>query len=75
MSLNDSRGRSTCPPGEERYRRFYSPCLRGTRVRKSRVQYDYRTPDGKLFSIVAKSLEGARAMRDAWLKEREEAKP
>ncbi len=60
----DVKGCSTCPPGQERYEEFYSSIARG-----KRVQYDYRTPDGKLFSTVAKSIETARARRDLWLKE------
>ncbi len=41
---------------------FWSSLARG-----QRVQYDYRAPDGRLFSCVAKSLEVARNRRDAWL--------
>jgi len=37
----------------------------------SKVQYDYRTPDGMLFSCIAKSLNEARAKRDAWLAEQD----
>lgn len=33
----------------------------------TRIQYDYRAENGKLFSCVAKSLEDARAKRDQWL--------
>lgn len=58
----DQNGQSTCPPGQERYEEYIIG-------RKSLVQYDYRTFDGLLFSTVAKSLETARARRDAWLKE------
>lgn len=57
-------GVSTTKSGEEKYEKFT------TRVgRKSRTmyQYDYRTPDGELFSCVAPSLESCRAKRDAWL--------
>lgn len=49
----DINGTSTCPPGEER-------C-------KNLIQYDYRTPDGKLFSTIAKTLKQARLNRDRWL--------
>lgn len=35
-----------------------------------RVQYDYRAPDGELFSCVAASLEAARTQRDEWLAQR-----
>jgi hypothetical protein len=58
----DINGCSTTPAGQEQYEKYYDNILRGTRV-----QYDYRTPEGKLFSCIAKSLEAARARRDAWL--------
>ena len=60
-------GVSTTKSGEEKYEKFT------TRVgRKSRTmyQYDYRTPDGELFSCVAPSLESCRAKRDVWLEKR-----
>jgi len=63
----DVNGCSTCPNGEEQYEGYYS--MTGFRWR---VQYDYRTPNGKLFSCVARSLEEARARRDKWLKEQAE---
>jgi len=56
----DVRGCSMCPPGTERHEQFNV----GGKVR---YQYDYRTPEGKLFSCVANSLEAAREKRDAWL--------
>jgi hypothetical protein len=66
--MNDDRGCSKAQAGEERYEEFE---VRIGRVeRRKRVQYDYRTPDGELFSCVAKSLDDARARRDEWLKER-----
>jgi len=58
----DVNGCSTCPPGEEQYEDYYSAIFRGWRV-----QYDYRTLEGKLFSCVAKSLVEARIRRDEWL--------
>lgn len=58
----DVNGCSTCPPGDERYERFYSPVLR-----KCLVQYDYRTPGGDLFSCVAPTLEACRERRNRWL--------
>jgi len=58
------RGCSTCPPGEERFEEFFSAVLQG-----NRVHYDYRTPGGRLYSTIAKSLEAARASRDRWLEE------
>jgi hypothetical protein len=62
----DRNGCSTCPAGAERCETFYSSISRG-----ERVQYDYRTPDGRLFSCVARTLDGARARRDLWLREQE----
>ena len=56
---SDHNGCSTCPPGGEQWEEYAD--------RVTRVQYDYRTPEGKLFSCIAKSLEEARAKRDAWL--------
>jgi len=35
------------------------------------VQYDYRAPDGVLFSCVGKSLPICRARRDEWLAKRQ----
>jgi hypothetical protein len=65
--MNDEHGCSKAQAGEERYEEFE---VRIGRVeRRTRVQYDYRTPDGKLFSTVAASLEDARTQRDAWLAE------
>lgn len=58
----DQQGCSTVQPGQEQHEEFYSPIIRGWRV-----QYDYRSHDGKLFSTVAKSLEQARERRDKWL--------
>lgn len=58
----DRGGCSTCPAGQEWHETFYSDILKG-----QRVQYDYRTPDGKLFSCIARSLEQAREKRNAWL--------
>lgn len=50
----DAGGCSTCRPGEEHWEAFtppYSPT--------SRVQYDYRTPEGVLFSYVVPTLDEA----------------
>ena len=57
----DTQGCSTCPKGQESYESFFIG-------RQERIQYDYRTAWGKLFSCVAKTLEEARAKRDAWLR-------
>ena len=57
---SDIQGCSTCPIGGEQYEEFDSG-------RGRRVQYDYRTEAGKLFSTIAPDLETARRRRDAWL--------
>ena len=62
MNMNIN-GCSTCKPGEEQYEFYYSDI-----VRKNLVQYDYRTPDGQLFSCVGISLEACRKKRDKWVK-------
>jgi hypothetical protein len=51
----DVNGCSTCLPGEENFETFYSNILH-----KDLVQYDYRHPNGKLYSVVAKDLETCR---------------
>lgn len=60
------QGCSTCQPGQEQYEEFYSEIARA-----NRVQYDYRTPEGKLFSTIAPTLEIARTRRDKWLASQE----
>lgn len=70
MSIKDNRGCSVCPAGSENYE-IFTTRLRGKRVK--RVQYDYRTPDGELFSTVASSLTECRHRRDEWLSKREAA--
>ena len=65
---NDVNGCSTCPAGQERFNIYWSPL-----AQDMRTQYDYRTPEGKLFSCIANSLEDAHAKRDAWLQEEEQA--
>ena len=67
----DVNGCSTCPPGGEQWEEFEAAW--GTRGDRTRVQYVYRTPGGKLFGCIAKSLEDARARRDAWLAKQEAA--
>ena len=57
-------GISTTQAGQEQYETFYSS-HHGRKV--SRVQYDYRTPDGVLFSVVAPTLQECRQKRDEWL--------
>lgn len=55
----DINGCSTSVPGSEQYESF-------TMGRKQYVQYDYRTPDGELFSCVRHTLTQCRAARDKW---------
>ena len=62
MSIN-SKGCAQVAAGKEKYEQFK---VRG----KSYFQYDYRTPDGELFSCCGESLEMCRARRDAWLNRR-----
>lgn len=68
MSMNDNKGCSVCPKGHENYELFTT---RVGRKRIKRVQYDYRTEDGELFSTVAPSLIECRHRRDEWLSKRE----
>jgi hypothetical protein len=65
----DVQGCSTCPKGEERFEEFevMPGRFRCAGKHRRRVQYDYRTPDGRLFSCIGKSLEDCRRRRDAWL--------
>jgi hypothetical protein len=64
-SINDSNGCSVCPAGQENYTTFVA--FRGTKY----YQYDYRTPEGTLFSTVAKTLDECRKRRGEWLKNKE----
>lgn len=58
-------------PGKEQFEDFIlTRHLTRDRKEAKRVQYDYRTPAGELFSCVAKTLDEARARRDAWLAEK-----
>lgn len=66
MSMNDNRGCSVFPAGSENYE-IFTLRLRGKRTK--RVQYDYRHPDGELFSTVAASLKECRHRRDEWLRQ------
>ena len=56
---DDINGCSTTQAGQEQYEEF----RHGGR---KFIQYDYRTPAGKLFSCVAKTLSEARNRRDKW---------
>ena len=60
----DVNGCSTTTAGQEQYC-FYE--VRVGRADRRLVQYDYRTPDGRLFSCVAQNLDDARKRKDAWL--------
>jgi hypothetical protein len=66
----DTNGCSTTPAGSERYEFFTDGPKHKT---EKYVQYDYRHPNGDLFSTVAPAtgesgLDEARKRRDAWLK-------
>lgn len=63
---SDANGCSTCPAGEENWEEFT-----WVGSKKKQIQYDYRTPDGKLFSCIADTLDKARRKRDGWLKRME----
>lgn len=65
--MNDEQGCSICPPGEEKWEEFYSRILK-----KNLIQYDYRTPEGKLFTIITPTLHEARGKRDRWLEKSNE---
>lgn len=58
----DKNGCSTCPNGGEQYEEYYDKFSRSRKV-----QYDYRTPAGVLFSTIAPTLEVARQRKDAWV--------
>lgn len=60
---SDVNGTSTCPKGKEQFEAYK------TSDKNIRVQYDYRTPEGKLFSTVKPTLKECREARDKWLKE------
>ena len=60
---SDVMGCSTCEAGDESYETYYSRASM-----RNLVQYDYRTPEGRLFSTVAPSIEKCRERRDLWLK-------
>jgi len=61
----DVQGCSTCPAGEERYEKFTAKI---GRERVTRYQYDYRHPNGQLFSTFSRTLERCREKRDEWMK-------
>ena len=59
---------SDCRPGREQHQEYYSE-LAGRR----QVHYDYRTPDGTLFTCIDNTLADCQARRNAWLVERAES--
>ena len=56
---------TTTAPGQEQWEAFTSHLHRRP---EKRIQYDYRTSNGILFSCVGKTLDACRTARDAWLK-------
>ena len=54
---------TTNTPGQEQYETF---TRRVGGKSKKYVQYDYRHPDGELFSCVKPTLAACRAARDEW---------
>lgn len=71
MAMTENGISTTKAPGQEQYE-FYTVPARMSRDRKAhkRCQYDYRAPDGELFSCTALTIEECRAKHDAWLAER-----
>ena len=66
MTKMTKNGISTTAPGQEQFEK-YTPS-RGFRGHgQIRYSYDYRTPEGELFSCDCRTLEECRAKRDAWL--------
>ena len=60
---NDRNGCSTCLAGEEHWEEFETGI---GACRFMRIQYDFRTREGELFTCVERTLDLARAKRDAW---------
>ena len=56
---------SILQPGQEQHEIFKSPINK-----KKYCQYDYRAPNGELFSTVAPTLDLARSKRDKWLEQK-----
>ena len=65
---SDRNGVSTCAPGEEQYEIAHVGRL-------AYVQYDFRHPDGELFTTTAPNLKTARDRRDKWLAKKEGTSP
>lgn len=62
----DNRGCSTCAPGAEQYETF-STRVSGGKYKRM-VQYEYRTPAGRLFTCIATDLQTCRQRRDNWMR-------
>lgn len=60
----DKAGVSTCLPGKEQYEGYISPI-----TGEWKIQYEYRTEAGILFSCVTDSVAKAREKKDKWVKE------
>ena len=65
MGTINQNGCSVCAAGSENYTTFTA---RLGRKSVKRVQYDYRTPEGELFSCVGKDIEDCRRTRDEWVR-------
>lgn len=67
-TINGKNGCSVCEAGKENYTTFTAM---GRRSRGTVFyQYDYRTPEGDLFSCVGSDLDDCRRKRDEWLSKR-----
>ncbi len=66
-TINGNNGCSVCEAGKENYTTF---SMQLGRKRVKRMQYDYRTPAGDLFSCVGSDLNDCRRKRDEWLSKR-----
>lgn len=64
-TINGNNGCSVCEAGKENYTTFIA-MSRGIVF----YQYDYRTPEGELFSCVGSNLDDCRRKRDEWLSKR-----
>lgn len=69
-TINDEHGCSVCIAGHENYTTFQYNSRTMRKKFERMVQYDYRTPNGELFSCVAKTLDECRKRRDTWLASR-----
>lgn len=70
MAMTVNGVTTTNKPGQEQYESF---TRKVGRKAKKYCQYDYRSPDGELFSCIRKSLEECRKARDEWENERGKA--